>query len=337
MKMATGFLGAQVPEPQLTVADDGTLLYMPTTERANERLVWATPDGVERDALTLTGVSDGFSLSPDENRIAIALRHMQQSLRDSLPGVDVWIIDLRTGARTQLTNGGQNIRPTWLPGGERVLFSGNGGLYERRADASSPIERVVSDSVLTFNKIAEGRWVNAAQFIVRSYGGMLGHPVSRDIFLYDMKAAARGALALRRVVAGPADETNPRLSPDGRWLAYGSEENGAPEVYLMSFPDGNVRLKVSEGGGNRAQWSPDGRSLYYRANDGVLTVATVKTAPTLSVENRHDVRNVPEHFTDMDYDIARDGRILALRGSDAAVQLVLVRNWFEDLKRSAGK
>jgi Tol biopolymer transport system component len=85
------------------------------------------------------------------------------------------------------------------------------------------------------------------------------------------------------VVVGPFDKNEPQFSRDGRWLAYGSEETGEFEVYVMSFPDGKQRAKASVGGGVQPRWSPDGRELYYRAPGGLAVAVAIATSPRLTV------------------------------------------------------
>jgi len=252
----------------------------------------------------------------------------------------VWVTDPKTGATTRLTSAGANIRPTWSADGKRVLFVGNGGLFERRADASTPIRRVASDSVLPGKRIAEGAWLTGGRFLLRNYPGLT---FTRDIVMYDPlvgnSAGATQDSALRTIVGPPGDKTNPRVSPDGKWLAYGSNETGRYELYVMPFPAGGGRVAVSAEGANHPRWSADGHTLYYFSLDGALMMASVRTDGGFSVEERHEH---PSHFrhtagTDPFYDVARDGRVLVAKELTQTHSLVLVRNWFSELRKNGGR
>ena len=337
--LVTGFLGRGMARPQLAISNEGTLIYSPGAAAATQGLVWLDPDGRERSALPVNGDVDGVSLSPDGTRAAVSLRREAAST-DSLPPEDVWVMDPKTGATTRLTSAGTNIRPTWSPDGARVLFVGNGGLFERRVDASTPVRRVVSDSVLAGNRIAEGAWTTGGRVLLRNYPGATH---TRDILLYDPAAAGRASAlhdsALRVIVGPPGDKTNPRVSPDGKWLAYASNETGRYELYVIPFPAGGARVAVSTGGASHPRWSADGRTLYYFSLDGPLMMASVRSDHGFSVEGH---REHPSHFrhtagTDPFYDVARDGRILVAKELTQTHRLVLVRNWFAELRKDGGR
>ena len=330
--VVTGFLGRGVPRPQLAVSNDGTVLYSPPTDGAKQGLVWLDPDGRERPASPLTGEPDGLGLSPDGTRMAISLRR-EASRTDTVPPEDVWVMNLKTSATTRLTAGGQNIRPTWSLDGTRVLFVARDALRERPADASAPARVVISDSSLSGSAIAEGAWVAGGRLLLRNYPGKTP---TRDILLYD--PAARDATP-RVIVGPPGDKTNPRISPDGKWLAYGSNETGRYELYVAPFPSGGARVMVSTEGANHPRWSADGRTLYYFTLDGTLMMASVNAAGGFSVGERQEH---PSHFHrisggDPSYDVARDGRILVANDLTQSHRLVLVRNWFAELQPNTAR
>ena len=141
--------------------------------------------------------------------------------------------------------------------------------------------------------------------------------------------------------ATPAIETGGYVSPDGRWIAYTSDELGRPEIYVRPFPDVDTggQWLLSTNGGNEAAWSPDGREVYFRSGNQMMSVPVDTTttfvhgAPQVLFQGRydtHDARN---------YEVARDGRFLMVKDAtpiDRVLerqQLVLVQNWFTELER----
>jgi serine/threonine-protein kinase len=140
-------------------------------------------------------------------------------------------------------------------------------------------------------------------------------------------------------------ESQPRISPDGRWMAYTSNESGKEEIYVRPFPDVNDgRWQISTSGGNNPLWSRDGREIFYRNGNAVIAVS-VKTLPTFIFETPRTLFqgtyvssvNIPGSTDFGTWDISPDGqRFLMLRGSSAVSsprKINIVLNWFEELKQ----
>ncbi len=142
------------------------------------------------------------------------------------------------------------------------------------------------------------------------------------------------------LVTTDAQEFAPSLSPDGRWLAYTSTESGGPEVYVAPFPNtGETRWAVSTGGGDFPVWARHGRQLFYRSADDELIAVEVILDPTFAMGERRVLfsmrpyRNVPGH-----YDVTEDDRFVMIRrrGAQTASELIVVENFFEELKAKVG-
>jgi serine/threonine-protein kinase len=140
------------------------------------------------------------------------------------------------------------------------------------------------------------------------------------------------------ILTGPNDDKEPRASPDGRWLAYVSNESGREEVYLRALAPGGGRVPVSAGGGGEPLWDPDGTRLYYRTGDQVIEAA-IATAPTLQVTGRR-VLFSGLYSTDIfhpNYDVAPDGKsFLMIKPVDLSRGLIMVVNWARELRRRIG-
>ena len=146
----------------------------------------------------------------------------------------------------------------------------------------------------------------------------------------------------RPILNSAANEAHPALSPDGRWIAYTSNETGQNEVYVARFPDLGNKDTISIGGGRAPVWSPDGTEIFYRAPGTEMMVVPIDTEPTLTLRTASVVFD--ENYYSgggRTYDLAPDGRFLMIKLSDATTedadsalpQVILVENWFEELKR----
>ena len=144
-------------------------------------------------------------------------------------------------------------------------------------------------------------------------------------------------------VASEFDESSPALSPDSRWLAYVSDETGRNQVYVRPFPGAGGRWQISTDGGTEPVWAPDGRGIYYRTPASELVRAEVQTRPAFAVGARQRLFSTAAYVgspvTQM-YALSPDGRrFLFMKGEAGARQLIVVVNWFEELKHrtSGGK
>ena len=319
--------------PQISASNNGSLVYL-SGNLIRQRMAWLRPDGTVDRHLAIEGDIWGVSLSPDATRLAFSLRRDDRDPGSEARGTgDVWVEDLRTGARTRLTSSVFSVRPSWSPDGRYVLYTRVGGpeaqaVFERRADASEP-ERLVLSQKTFGHTLGDGRWLpDHRTLVLRTYtDGKLG----RNIY-----AMTPGVDTVPRPIAiTPAEETGPVPSPDGSLLAFNSDESGRLELYVQPFPSG-ARVAVSTNGATSGRWSHDGRQLYFWSQRGVLTVATIQAHPSLAVTG---VREIATDFafsngmglTDALFDVAPDGRILAAEANRTAFEVVLVRNWMAGL------
>jgi len=237
------------------VSARGALFCIPETrERA---LVWVDREG--RSTL-LTSARDQYGsprLSPDGTRVAV-----ETSLKD------IWVIDVERGSRTRLTlesATGNNAVPVWTPDGTTVtsfgLNDGVSGVYSTPADGSRPPE-----PILIRDYPIPGSW----------------SPDGRTLAFHDLPAGGnRDILAFtptsgeppRPFLVTPFNERSPAFSPDGRWLAYMSDESGRDEVYVRAYPGPGPKASVSTEGGIQPVWSPDGAELFYRLGESMMVVA----------------------------------------------------------------
>ncbi|MDB4910728.1 MAG: protein kinase, partial [Gemmatimonadetes bacterium] len=307
----------------------GTLVY-PTASQASAReLVWVSREGVTSavdSAWKLEGTVNSLGLAPSGKAIAVELNRNGKS--------DIWVKQLPNGPFSRITFGDTNFfRPSWTPDGSHVLYlgdrgDGGGTSFTKRADGVGAAVRVFP-SKIGFGQAFEspdGQWL-----IARRVAGETGNG--------DILAQHIGDTTLVPLVASPARETTPALSPDGKWLAYSSDESGTFEVYVRPFPDiATARWQVSTAGGSAPLWSHSGKEIFFRNNHGDLVAAQVRTSPSFTVDSQKSLFALGQFSFGgpvQPYAVAPDDkRFLMLRETVAGESGLLVVNehWFEELK-----
>jgi serine/threonine-protein kinase len=248
--------------------------------------------------------------------------------------LELWVKALGQGTLTRLSTGGtQNYRPSWSPDGRAVVFTSDRGgkitTYQVAADGSAPPSLLLPGVIQSVDEAAfsrDGRWI-----VYR--GGSGG---GRDI--YALQPGVDGSA--RALVASPAEEFSPALSPDGRWLAYASDETGRTEVYVRPFPDAAAaRYVVSRDGGSEPLWSHSGKELFFRDGAENLVAATIAPGAAFRVASERALFSTRGYTTDNrhhSYSVSRDDRsFIFIRTpilSSSPNQLIIVLNWFEELK-----
>ncbi len=330
--------------PLMGISASGTLVMRsgaPVSLLQRYEMVWVDRDGREAQVdstwtfrLTVFGANIGWALSPDGRRLAIGL--------NTDAGDNIWVKQLPRGPVSRVSfDSAADYRPRWMPDGRSVMFGsnrageGSGGLYSRRADGTG------ADSVIlrTPGGVFEGAWSPDGRWLLLRTGGTVGQAGGRDIL------AMRPGVDSVPVpfLATQFDEQAIAISPDGRWLAYESNETGQTEVFIRPFPDVHDRKwQVSNGGGAAPLWARNGRELYYvNANREMMAVTVGPGAQLELGEPRILFRLRPELYLDSPefytpYDIGPDGRFIMARSvtprSIAEAPLIVVENWFEELK-----
>jgi len=315
---------------QYSFSDNGALVYIPGRSLAVERgkLVWVDRKGTEQPIAAPERSFVRPRVSPDGRRLAVAIADA---------GFQIWIYDLDRETLTRLTfEGGINLDPVWTPDGKRIAFEsgGPGNLFWQAADGSGKAER------LTTNEYGQlpVSWSPDGQVLAFVE---LSPSTGRDIWtlrLDDRKPQA--------FLQTPFSEGAPAFSPDGRWLAYGSDESGRPEIYVQPYPGPGGKWQISTDGGTEPAWNPNGRELFYRQGTKMMGV-DVTTQPSFSVgkprtlfEGQFAPSATP---SDRNYDVSSDGQrflmVKTLEQEQPISQINIVLNWFEELKQKvpAGK
>ena len=313
----------------LALSRTGRLLY--TKSNAVWEVVWVDREGnwtsVDPDN-PLQGIRY-VALSPDNTKLGVSTLQ--------IPGSDngnVWIKQLPRGPFAQLTFEGEvNMRPSWSPDGQSVLFISDRGenrdAWMKRSDGAVEAEVLLDDAQV----IDEVFYSSSGEWLVFRRGKEDGN---RNIF------AIRPNLDTvpTTVVASRFDELAPSLSADSRWLAYVSNRGGRANVYVRPFPEADTETLVSVNGGVEPVWSHTRPELYYRNGAGEVVVVPVLpglefvTGPQDVLFSANEFRSDFHHAA---YDVTADGqRFVMIRASKSGTldeELIVVDNWFEELNR----
>ena len=309
------------------ISDNGTLVYVPSTSTGglNRTLVWVDRQGLATPLIEDRQAYRRPRLSPDGQRVAVAVQTVSVS---SVANTDIWIYNIGRGTRMRLTVEGGNASPVWTPDGTRVTFSsirdGPQDLYWKPADGSGQAELLLNMN--SQNNLVPTSW----------------SPDGESLAFYDT-SGARDIWTLPRegdastFVATAFNERSPMFSPDGRWLAYVSDESGRDEIYVKPYPGPGGKWPISTEGGTEPQWSADGRELFYRLGDKMMVVG-VQSEPAFSSGRPQLVFEGPyltDLFATSNYDISPDGqRFLMIKEEEGQQdQINVVLNWTEELKR----
>jgi Tol biopolymer transport system component len=308
------FVGAHV----LAHSNTGSLIY-PSTGTQASRLVWVSRQGVEQEIMDSPQSLLIPRLAPDGRRIVVQA------------GGDLWIEDTTRTTFTRLTSDATsgNSFPVWTPDGSRVVFRTMTGMHVMDADGSGHTQPVSGAS----------RSVIDLPTTISPDGGKLafirqGVETSGDIYWLSL----RGDDTPHPIVKSAGYDGGAQFSPDGRWMAYTSNESGRTQVFVRPFPGPDRSWPVSTHGGTHPQWNPNGRELFYRDGKKMMAVNFSATGSTLSLSDPHLLFEQRYAFgsaqTVANFDVTKDGqRFLMVKNDSAGARLNVVLNWFEELKQ----
>ena len=318
---------------QFSVSNTGSLLYaaggiFPDPERS---LAWVDRNGAPETLSLAPRAYLSPRLSPDGRRFVV----WTQGDRN------VWLHDLLRGVTTRLTSEGRNARAIWTPDGARIAYvsttAGPENLFWRPSDGSGASERLATSDL----QQAPGAWTPDGKTLLFMQGEQA---TGYDIWTLSLEGDRQPHPFLQTRF----NEQYADLSPDGRWLAYASNQSGRAEVYVQPYPGPGARQQISVDGGTAPAWSRDGRELFYITNPSVggqaaltkMMVVAVQSKPTFTAgtprllfQGRYGATaNI------RGYDVSPDGRrfLMVQQKDRPAIRLadmIIVQNWVEELKQ----
>jgi serine/threonine protein kinase/Tol biopolymer transport system component len=307
----------------LAVSGNGTLVHMPPVTDVLSQFVWVDTQGREEVIKTIPPDVYGYPrLSPDRRHIAFDVMG---------PNRDIYVADLERGTRVRLSEGpNEDLFAMWSGDGRRVYYGSNRGgfhIYSRAADGTGSEELLVDnpDAQMPFWLAPENRML---------------------FFKGPYQAADIGSLNLNNptdvqwLLHSKYTERNPAVSPNGKWIAYESNESGQNEIWVRPYPDVD-RARISIGPGLHARWAPGGNELYYRNADWGMMAVPLRFSPEFQAgvprqlfpNNRYYRETIAGGVA---YDVAPDGRFLMTQAiaetSNSKMMISVVTNWVEELK-----
>jgi Tol biopolymer transport system component len=314
-----------------SVSQNGRLVYQSADLPATQ-LIWFSRDGRTLGALEAPTSYHHPSLSPDGNSVAVERPDPEAGTQD------IWLLDTKRGVPSRLTvDPAPDWSPVWSPDGSQVVFTSPRGtapqLYQQDSHKAGPGQLLLSG----YRNMHPMDWSSDGRFLVFA---ALNPETQWDLLILSMKPAA--AASDRKPVVflnSRFNELNGQFSPDGRMMAYTSDESGAPDVYVSPFPSSPTgsRLRISTSGGILPRWRRDGKELFYIAPTRELMAVTVRSERTLEAGSPTSLFKT--HIADVgslietafqSYAVSSDGQrflINSIAEDTPAPSLTVVLNW----------
>jgi eukaryotic-like serine/threonine-protein kinase len=302
-----------------SASETGSLAYAGSS--AASQLTWMDRTGKRVGTVGPPGDHNSLCLSPDGTRLLY-------DVADPATGaVDVWLMALATGTSSRLTyEAAVDFYPVCSPAGNEIVFAslrkGPPDLYRLSLDAPGG-EKLLLDSPAA---LVPCDWSRDGRYLVY----MTADPkTQRDLWVLPLSGGEP-----RQVIATPADDRSGRLAPDGRWLAYASNETNRFEVFVQPFPTTGAKWQISQAGGHQPQWSRDGRELFYVTPDRRIIAVSVNASGATFAPGRQTVvaetriTGWERNAQGSQYAFSPDGqRFLVIDAADTVRPISLVLNW----------
>ncbi len=308
------------------VSRTGSLVYIAGAQNTELELVWVSLDG-KTEPLPLP--RDAYSiprLSPDGSKLAVTLGRTYGTDND------IWLYDLAIGVFSQFTFGQSMWNPVWSRDSKRLYFTsglaGHQGIMVKPVDGSRNEELILATD-RPFYAISISP--DEKELVLDRVGGV----GDGDIFIFDLETRAEP----RNLFNSDSYEYEGMISPNGRFLAYGSNETGRLESFINSYPDMIGKWQVSTKGAANPMWSPDGHFIYNFSSQGKMTATPVRTSPAFSLGHTRELFDVtqmvlPNNPTP-NFDISSDGkRFIMVRNTgfnSSTTAFNVILNWDKEL------
>ncbi len=305
----------------LSASTNGILVYASGAASGTEILTWFDRSGKRLGTVGEQGGFYDLDLSPDEKKLAATDQNTSNAT--------IWIYDLGSKLKTRLTfSGGSHISPIWSPDGREIAFTSNqnAAISTKTIGGSAPERTLLSSPGPWYQGITD--WSRDGRYLMYEQGPGVNQQLWVVPLFGDRKPFPYTKSSLQ--------ERGGVFSPDGRWVAYQSNETGRPEVSVAPFPWTGAKWQVSNGGGADPRWRADGKELYYFDFSGIAAVEVNGAGTAFQVGNGKPLFRLPVRGLGREYAPTRDGqRFIAITPSEGSSQsLTLVQNWTVELEKN---
>ncbi len=310
-------------------SENGFLLYQPALSSTALKLAWFDRSGKQLQEIAAPDEYYQVRLSPDDKKLALAIGQ---------PNHIIWIYDLVRDAKSRFTFDDKcHSSPVWSHDGSQLAYSqADGGLqdaavFSKSSDgAGEPkpvLDRIPGEDV----QQAPDDWSPDGRWIIYTRGAIGAGTQGTDLWMLPLDGHQKPS----PYVTGPGDQQEAQFSPEGRFVAYQSNESGNPEIYVAAFPWTGAKWQVSTNGGAGPRWSQDGQELFFWAGEQIMSVRVTRVGAGIETSQPHALFHlslVGENT--FRYAVTRDGKrfVAIVRGQESS-PLVLVQNWTTELKR----
>ncbi|MBK5294942.1 MAG: protein kinase [Acidobacteriia bacterium] len=300
-------IGANNGYAEFSISGNGTLFYGRGSAFEKVRFGWRDRGGKLLETIGQPAqVGFTFSLSPDGGRVVY-------SSGSGLSQSDIWVLELARGLSTRVTFGQSNW-PRWSPDGKQLYYSNRSGIHRKAADGSGEEELLM--------KVTQSNFVRSVspdgKYLLFGNGDIMTLPLTGE-----RKAEA--------YLQTKYNEIGAAFSPDGRWVAYDSDESGRVEIYVQGFPERRGKWLVSADGGRQPAWRADGKELYWAGLNNTLMAASIELqAAGVRPGRAEALFRLPASDTFPAYQPSRDGRrflVYEPEGRQQELPMVVVENW----------
>jgi len=325
---------------QFSFSDTGTVVYVPgSAVDTDVSIYWMDAAGKFTPLRATAGDYDRPAISPDGKQLAMGVTNGNR--------LDIWVYEWERDTLTRLTFAGDsNLSPAWTPDGRRIAYASTekgtaANIWWIRADGGGDAQRLTESKYpqLPLSWSPDGKTLAFQQ---------LDPGTSSDILTVSLEGSEKTGwkpAEPKPFVNTPSNETNPAFSPDGRWIAYNSNESGLVETYVRPFPGPGGKWQISTGGGSMPEWSRNGKELFYRTADSKIMVVSY-TASDDSFRADKPRLWSPGQFTNrgtaINFALHPDGKRFAVLKSGNANnapppinKASFIFNFFDELRRKA--
>jgi serine/threonine protein kinase/Tol biopolymer transport system component len=314
--------GASNGDAVFAVSNTGTLAFQPGTLRSYPRnLVWMDRSGSATDITPEVRPYANPAVSPDGKRIALTLEGST---------FDIWVYDLERATLTKVSFGGDDYFARWSPDGKMLGYS---------STKSGHMQLYVKHGILQGEEtmVTDGPEMKALYDWTRDGREIIFGRQNKDTGWDVYAAAVEGDHKVRPLVVAPFEQGRARVSPDGKWLAYTSDESGRGEVFVQAMNDPSTRAQISSEGGKDPRWSHTSDELLFLSKSRLMSV---KFAPGAELNPGKPVMLFEDKANWLGYDVAPDERLVVARDAsdkDPGTQINIVLHWFDELKQEQRK